>query len=308
MQLAQALSFPQSLKCQTQTHFLNPNPFNWWYGIENVARVRVNGEKCMAVLNNGVQIKTIMTESVEKSLPGCQASLGPHRWISHLCMPGKNCHSTYWLCYHTSSSRWSWWLRWGSNIPPSPRFVQLLGLGPCNPGNPHNWPHHKCDKREGDRCTGNTWVNAHVAYLLAVWWVTSTLEDDKVTTRVLDSTEYNEVVTTKGNETIDALSSRIIHTWMKTTFTSVRLNVMTDALHAEEGSLPQGLMIQNTYTKIQNGSKNVTIIVRNNMVYPQSLEKKILMTRVVAASWVPEPQMWPGMIDMLDEAQGIQMQ
>ena len=32
------------------------------------------------------------------------------------------------------------------------------------------------------------------------------------------------------------------------------------------------------------------------------------MARVVAANWVPEPQMQPGMIDVLDEAQGIQTQ
>ena len=54
-------------------------------------------------------------------------------------------------------------------------------------------------------------VNAHVSYLLAVWWVTTTLEDDKVTTRVLDFTEYDEVLTTKGSKMIDAFSSKIIH-------------------------------------------------------------------------------------------------
>ena len=32
----------------TQTPFLNPDPFYHWYGIENVARVRVNRESCMA--------------------------------------------------------------------------------------------------------------------------------------------------------------------------------------------------------------------------------------------------------------------
>ena len=57
---------------------------------------------------------------------------------------------------------------------------------------------------------------------------------------------------------------------MKTAFTSVRLNVMTQAPCAEEGLLPQGLMIQNTYTKMCNGSKNVTLVVRNSMAYPQT--------------------------------------
>ena len=134
------------------------------------------------------------------------------------------------------------------------------------------------------------------------------MEDGKVATRVLDSTELDEVVTTKGYKTIDAFLSRIIHAWMKTAFTSVRLNVMTHALFADEGLLSQGLMIQNTYTKMHNGSKNVAIIVRNSMVYPQTLRKKIPVVRVVATNWVPEPQAWPGTIDALDEAQGIQTQ
>ena len=112
------------------------------------------------------------------------------------------------------------------------------------------------------------WVNTHVAYLLVVQQVTATLEDDKLTTRVLDSTEYNEVVTTKSSEMIDAFSSRIIHAQTKTVFTGVRLNVMTCTLCVEEGPLPQRLMIQKAYTKMGNGSKNVTIVVRNSMAYP----------------------------------------
>ena len=103
---------------------------------------------------------------------------------------------------------------------------------------------------------------------------------------------------------IDVFSSQIIHVRMKSAFTGVRLNVMTQALHAEEGSLPQGLTIQNTYTEMHNGSKNITIIVRNSMVYPQTL-KKIPEAKVVAANQVPDPQMQPGMTKVLDGAQGI---
>ena len=36
------------------------------------------------------------------------------------------------------------------------------------------------------------------------------VEDDKITTKVLDPMEYDEIVTTKDSETIDAFSSRII--------------------------------------------------------------------------------------------------
>ena len=106
---------------------------------------------------------------------------------------------------------------------------------------------------------------------------------------------------------IDTFPSKIICVWMKTAFTGARLNVMTHVLQADEGPLPQGLMIQNAYTEICNGSWNVAIVVRNTMAYPQTL-KKIPVARVVAANWMPEPQMHPGMIDTLDEAQGIQTQ
>ena len=126
------------------------------------------------------------------------------------------------------------------------------------------------------------------------------MEDDKVTTRVLDSTEYDKVVTTKGSEMIDAFSSRIIHAWTKTTFTGVRLNVMTHTLCADEGPLPQGLTIQNAYTKMHNDSKNIAIMMRNSTAYPQTLKKKIPVARVIAANQVPEPQVWPGIIDALD--------
>ena len=51
--------------------------------------------------------------------------------------------------------------------------------------------------------------------------------------------KYDESVTTKDSERIDDFSSKIIHAKMKTAFTSVRLNLMTQALHAEEGSLPK---------------------------------------------------------------------
>ena len=56
-----------------------------------------------------------------------------------------------------------------------------------------------------------SWVNAWVAYLLVVWWATATVEDNKDVAGESDPIEYNEVVTTKHTETIDAFSSCIIH-------------------------------------------------------------------------------------------------
>ena len=52
------------IKPTPQTPFLNLDPFQQWYGVENVTRVRINGESCMALLDNGVQINTIMPKYV----------------------------------------------------------------------------------------------------------------------------------------------------------------------------------------------------------------------------------------------------
>ena len=128
------------------------------------------------------------------------------------------------------------------------------------------------------------------------------VEDNKVAIGVLDPVEYDEVVTT---EMIDTFSTCIIHTQMGSACTGAKLNVMTQALYPEDGSLPQDLTIQNAYTEMCNSSKNISTMVRNSMGYPQTLKKKIPVASVVSANQVSESQMWPRMIEALDEAQGI---
>ena len=60
----------RGVESSSQTPFLNPDPFQWWYGMENVAKVKINRESCMALLDNGVQVNTITLRYVkEHSLP-----------------------------------------------------------------------------------------------------------------------------------------------------------------------------------------------------------------------------------------------
>ena len=138
-----------------QTPFLNPNPFHWWYGIENVAMVRVNRENCMALLDIGAQINTIMHRFCWKPFPRCRAPLRPIGWMSHLCMPGECTYLTHGLHHHTGSSGWSAGLWWGPNSPGDPGFVKLCSMDPHDFGNPHDKLHHEHDKG-GDRCPGDT--------------------------------------------------------------------------------------------------------------------------------------------------------
>ena len=47
-----------------KTPFLNPGPFQDWHRVENIARVRINGESCMALLDNDTQSNTITPKYV----------------------------------------------------------------------------------------------------------------------------------------------------------------------------------------------------------------------------------------------------
>ena len=132
------------------------------------------------------------------------------------------------------------------------------------------------------------------------------MEDGKVAAGESDPSEYDGVVTTKDTGTIDAFSSHDIHARTGTAYTGMGLNVVTQALHAEDGSLPQGLTIQNAYTKLCDGSKNVTVVVRNSMAYPQTLRKKTPLVTAVMATWLPEPPMQAIVMEVLDETQGLQ--
>ena len=65
------------------------------------------------------------------------------------------------------------------------------------------------------------------------------MENDKVATGLSDPSEYDEVVTTMDTKTIDAFLSYVIHVRTGMAHTGEGINVMTQALHAEDGSLPQ---------------------------------------------------------------------
>ena len=132
------------------------------------------------------------------------------------------------------------------------------------------------------------------------------VQDDH-TAGELNPSKNDEVVITKDAETIDAFSSCIISAKTGMAYTGNGINVMTQALHAKDGSLPQGLTVQNVYTKLCKGSKNVAVMVRNSMAYPQTLRKKTPVVRAVAATKVPVPPMQTDVMEMLSESQGFLM-
>ena len=100
---------------------------------------------------------------------------------------------------------------------------------------------------------------------------------------------YNQVMFTQDVETIEAFSSYMVPVKVGRAYTGECINIMVQALQTGDGSLLQGLTVQNTYTELWWGSKKVVMVVRNSMAYLQTLWKKTLMARAVAVHPVPEP-------------------
>ena len=141
------------------------------------------------------------------------------------------------------------------------------------------------------------WANARVAHLLSMHGAAATVVDDQ-TSESANPNWYDEVVFMRNTETIEAFSSSVISIKAEKAYTGEHINIMTQALWTKDGSLPQGLTIQNVYTELQKGSRNVVLVVKNSMAYPQMLQKKALVARAVAVTMVleipPEIRVWEG--------------
>ena len=113
-------------------------------------------------------------------------------------------------------------------------------------------------------------ANAQVAHLLSICTATATMVSDE-TAEDSSPNGYNEVAITKNMETRDAFSCQVLPVKAEKAYTGECLNVMTQTLQTKDGSLLQGLTIQNVYTELRKGSKNAVMVVRNSMAYPHTL-------------------------------------
>ena len=105
---------------------------------------------------------------------------------------------------------------------------------------------------------------------------------------------------TQKVETLEPFSSHVIPVKTAEAYLGARLNVMAEALYAQDGTMPPGLTVQNTYTELRKGSKKAVVVVWNHTAYPQTLCKKTPMARAMAIQPVPKiPK--PGSLQDQDE-------
>ena len=98
------------------------------------------------------------------------------------------------------------------------------------------------------------WANARVAHLLAV----RRMAPVKVGSDCdggYSTTQDGFMMHTQKVETLEPFSSHVIPVKMMEAHVGERLNVIVQALYAQDGTLPPGLTVQNTYTELRKGSK-----------------------------------------------------
>ena len=132
------------------------------------------------------------------------------------------------------------------------------------------------------------WANARAAHLLSVHRMMPMEVGDGQEEKV-DTNGYDQLMYAQNVETIEPFSSCIVPVKTERAYMGEHINVMVQAFQTQDGSLLQGLTVQNTYTELKKGSKKAVVVVQNNTAYSQTLQKKIPVARVVAASPVPEP-------------------
>ena len=132
------------------------------------------------------------------------------------------------------------------------------------------------------------WVNARAAHLLTIWRMTPVEVGDSQEERYNTEGDSPLMYTQKA-ETLEPFSSHVIPVRTTKAYLGEHINVMVQALHAQDGTLPPGLTMQNMYTELRKGSRKAVVVVWNHTAYPQTLQKKTPMARVVSALPVPEP-------------------
>ena len=70
---------------------------------------------------------------------------------------------------------------------------------------------------------------------------------------------------TQNVVTLDPFSSSMVLVKAGRAYTGEHINIMVQALWTEDGFLPQGLTVQNTYTELRQGSKKAVMVIRNRM-------------------------------------------
>ena len=98
------------------------------------------------------------------------------------------------------------------------------------------------------------WANARVTHLLAVRRMTP-VEVGNDQEEGCETNQDSPLMYTQKVETLEPFSSHVIPMKMMEVYLGEHLNVMVQALHTQDGTLPPGITVQNMYTELEKGQQ-----------------------------------------------------
>ena len=119
------------------------------------------------------------------------------------------------------------------------------------------------------------WVNARAAHLLAVWRMTP-VEVGNDQEEGYDTDKDSPLMYTQKAETLEPFSSHVIPIKTTKAYLGECLNVMVQALSAQDCTLSPGLTVQNMYTELRWGSKKAVVVVQNTPPIPKLFGRRLL--------------------------------
>ena len=130
------------------------------------------------------------------------------------------------------------------------------------------------------------WVNTRAAHLLAIRRM-APVKVGNEHQEGYNTSQDGFVMHTQKVETLEPFSSHVIPMKMMEAYLGECLNVMVQALYAQDGTLVPGLTVQKTYTELRKGNKKAEVVVRNHTAYPQTLQKKTPVARAIPIQLLP---------------------
>ena len=104
------------------------------------------------------------------------------------------------------------------------------------------------------------WVNARAAHLLAIRRMAPVkVESDHDGGYITRQDGF--MMHTQKVKTLEPFSSHVIPVKMMEAYLGDHLNIMVQAMYVQDGTLPPGLTVQNTYTELRRGSKKAVVVV-----------------------------------------------
>ena len=160
-------------------------------------------------------------------------------------------------------------------------------------------------KESGISNLSEAWAHTH--FICTVWAEAvqvSTIQVNVATTPI-DPQEFSEALCIIKTVPVNPFESLVVKGRCNTVFTAERLRVMTHGLGKNDGHQPQNLEVMNTYTVLKQGSKSVSVVLKNLMGQPVTVKKGAKIARCSAANTMPEWVIRPGTMEHLDEQLGI---